>query len=75
MLQNGKTYFKNLAVFTLSLLSYFSTLCMKRSIGKNQNLCQMILVNEKDVATSRESEISMNNSAFFLQSVLSAPKV
>ena len=35
----------------------------------------MILVNEKDVATSRESEISMNNSAFFLQSVPSAPKV
>ena len=48
---------------------------MKRSIEKNQNLSQMILVNEKDVATSRESEISMNNSAFFLQSVLSAPKV
>ena len=75
MLQNGKTYFKNLAVFTPSLLSYFSTLRIKRLIGKNQNLCQMILVNEKDVAISRESKISVTKSAFFLQSVLSAPKV
>ena len=35
----------------------------------------MILVNEKDVAISRESKISVTKSAFFLQSVLSAPKV
>ena len=75
MLQNGKTYFKNLAVFTLTLLSYFSTLCMKRLIGKKQNSAQMILVNEKGVTISSESETSITNSVFFLQSVLSAPKV